>query len=74
MRLFDLGVSHMGGAMSVYGWLVMGLIAFLVVWLVWSFTVDARPRGRALEMLDERYARGEIDRDAYLERKRDIAR
>lgn len=74
MRMFDLGVSHMGGAMSVYGWLMMGLITFLIVWLVWSFTADVRPRGRALEMLDERYAQGDIDRDAYLERKRDITR
>lgn len=27
----------------------------------------------ALDLLDQRYARGEIDRDDYLQRKRDIA-
>ncbi|MDE1918218.1 MAG: SHOCT domain-containing protein [Sphingomonadales bacterium] len=31
---------------------------------------DARPS--ALEQLDERYARGEIDREEYLQRKKDI--
>lgn len=32
---------------------------------------EARPS--ALDLLDERYARGEIDRDEYLQRKKDIA-
>ena len=29
-------------------------------------------RSAALDQLDERYARGEIDRDEYLQRRRDI--
>ncbi len=29
-------------------------------------------RGRALSILEERYARGEIDREEFLQRKRDL--
>jgi len=33
----------------------------------------AEPRSPGLEALDERYARGEISREEYLQKKRDIA-
>ena len=68
-----------------YGWgvahmiiLVVILIAIIIgiVWLVRSLSAnDARmlPRRRAgLDVLEERYARGEINRDEYLEKKRDL--
>ena len=73
------GWGHMGGwgwGMAVFGMVFMTLLIVLVVWLVW--TTAGRPAspsrsGRhALDMLDERYARGEIDRDEYLERKTDL--
>lgn len=51
----------------------------LAVWVIVSLLrhVDAqndRNRGtsRALELLDERYAKGEIDRDEYMKRRDDI--
>ncbi|MCB2224503.1 MAG: SHOCT domain-containing protein [Actinobacteria bacterium] len=56
--------------------LFMILIVALVAWLVWSATRgwDRRPPsgGNALDVLDDRYARGEIDRDEYLRRREDI--
>lgn len=64
-----------------WGWFPMllgmlvfwGLAAVLVVWTVRTITGAndrARGRSRALEILDERYARGEIDDDEY-QRRRD---
>ena len=61
--------------------LVVILIAViaLVVWLVRSFAAPGMhhhgpPRRFAgLEVLEERYARGEINRDEYLQKKKDIA-
>lgn len=73
------GWDHMGGwgwGMALFGWLFMTAVVILVVWLVWSTTRSSQPaplsESRAHDLLDERYARGEIDRDEYLERSADL--
>lgn len=69
----------MGDGMS--GWGGLGLlwmalfwvgIALLVVWTVRQFGGGSSERSerRPLEILEERFARGEIDRDEFEERKR----
>jgi len=54
----------------------MMLMMSLVVWLVWSATrwpeSSQEDRRSPAEFLDERYARGEIDRDEYLQREADL--
>jgi putative membrane protein len=55
-------------------WLViLGVIVAGVVWFVrpQSLAGDQR-RSTSLEVLEERYARGEINREEYLQKKRDI--
>ena len=61
------------------GWFGMGLwwivIVAVVVWLAWMAVRgrDGAARGEsALEVLNKRYARGEIGRDEYEQKKRDI--
>ncbi|MBU1227457.1 MAG: SHOCT domain-containing protein [Actinobacteria bacterium] len=73
--------GHMDGwgwGMGVFGWLFMALIVVSVAWMIWSTTRagDRRtsPGSTALEVLDERFARGEIDREEYLRRKEDLRR
>ncbi len=73
------GWDHMNGwgrGMAIFGWLFMALIVALVTWVIWSTTHQPPPSnghdGRALRLLDERYARGEIERDEYCERKADL--
>jgi len=65
-----------GGA--VFGWLVMILIAAAIISLVWSAIGrpgERRPRPpSARELLDERYARGELTREEYLQRRDDVGR
>ena len=75
------GWGHMAGGewgMMVFGLMFMTLLVALVVWLFWSTsrrTEASAATGRgALDVLDARYARGEIDRDDYLERKADLER
>jgi putative membrane protein len=58
--------------------IVLVLIVALIVWMFRSGTRAGLPpprserRSPGLEVLEERYARGEINRDEYLEKKRDI--
>ena len=75
------GLGHMGGwgwGMTIFGWLFMTMVVVLVGWLIWSTTRRAEPGGRTVsragELLDERYARGELNRDQYLEQAADLAR
>ena len=70
---YGYGLAHM------IIWVVI-LIAIIVgiIWLVRSFAASdgrhALPRRSAgLDLLEERYARGEINRDEYLQKKRDIS-
>jgi putative membrane protein len=66
-----------GGLLMVLFW--VGLIG-LPVWLVWTLVDKNRgaPQPKSgkfstpREILDQRYARGEIDRDEYTQRKRDL--
>jgi putative membrane protein len=69
---YGFGIIHM------IFWVVI-LIAIVagVVWLVRSMAGAPPPqtggrRSAGLDLLEERYARGEINRDEYLQKKRDI--
>jgi putative membrane protein len=48
-------------------------VVLLGVWAVRQFAPNNRPTGnRALEILKERYARGEIEREEFESRRRDL--
>lgn len=73
--------GHMRGwgwGMAIFGWVFMVAIVGLLVWLI--ATAIRRPdrpgagQNSALDLLDERYARGEIDREEYRERRADLER
>lgn len=59
--------------------LILALIVAGIVWLVRSAALSAggqaqlKRRSPGLDILEERYARGEINRDEYLQKKQDIA-
>jgi putative membrane protein len=59
----------------VIWFLILGLIVAGIVWLFRTLTRQSSATGRrssSLDVLEERYARGEIGRDEYLEKRRDI--
>jgi len=65
-----LGVAHM-----VLWWILIILgIVVLAKWLFGGLPGEGRgSRGRALDILEERYARGEIQRDEFESKKRDLS-
>ena len=72
------GYGYGYGAFHMVFWVVL-LIAVIVaiVWLVRTMAPagtrgSAAPRSAGLSLLDERYARGEINRDEYLQKRGDL--
>ena len=77
MGMWDWDGWHMGGPEWLF-WLIAvaaqilfwGAIVFLVIQLLRRRpSHEHHSRSSALRILEERYARGEIDRDEYLERR-----
>jgi len=81
---FGNGQGMMGGWGSMGGfgmilWLVILVaVSWAVVWFVCSMPYAANrqppmePRSSGREVLEERYARGDISREEYLQKKGDI--
>jgi putative membrane protein len=79
------GPGMMGGGygMGWFGMIIMAAfwiavivgIVFLIRWLVLSTRTEghkAHPEDSALEILKKRYARGEIDKEEFEEKKKDL--
>ena len=70
------GIGWFGGIFALVFWalLIVGLV-FLIKWLsqISKGHTEVRHTGsRALEILSERYARGEIGKEEYEQKKRDL--
>jgi putative membrane protein len=76
MMAYGYGGAGMGWMMAANGvfWLIILVVAAVLLYRL------ARPHphslpgagGSALDVLHERYVRGEIDRDEYLQKKKDL--
>lgn len=57
-----------------WGLVILGIVA-IVKWLASAGAGGNTPRARtALDILEERYARGEIDREEFEQKRRDLTR
>jgi putative membrane protein len=74
---WGMGGSGFMGLGFLFGLLILAAIIAAVVWVVRSQqgnrTTLLERRSDSLQILEERYARGEIDRDEYLQKKRDLS-
>lgn len=69
-------MDMMWGMWGMMGWMVLPwllLIAAMVVAVWWLMRQRPPQHDRALEALRERYARGEITREEFEARRRDLA-
>jgi putative membrane protein len=71
------GFNGMHWGMGI-GWFVFAAILFVSVWLlarfVYTGTRTNEKEKTVLNILNERYARGEISKEEYLNIKKDISR
>lgn len=77
---FHQGFGWMGGGGIGMGlfWILVIVVVVLLVRSIWggrdsAAGGDATPRRSALDILRERYARGEIDREEFEQKRRDLS-
>jgi len=74
----DWGMGWFGGIFMIILWILIIVgVVFLIKWLVQSPGGHSSPgrtdtSSRALDILKERYARGEINKQEFEEKKRDL--
>jgi len=61
-----------GGFMWVFWIAVLVALFFLIKWIVQQKPGDQKPEEDALEVLKKRYAKGEIDKDEFEQKKKDL--
>jgi len=71
------GYGSIGGVSTVFWLLALVLLAGGVVWFMrssWSIGLgrQAAARPGSLDLLEQRYARGEVNREEYLQKKGDL--
>lgn len=72
MHMYGMEGWGMGATMWIFWVFIIVALAFLVKAFSRSITTEADANKSALDILNERYARGEIDKDEYLAKKRAI--
>lgn len=73
--MYGWGMGWFGGIFSLIFWIlaIVGMV-FLIKWLIHMSKghSEAQSGSRAIEILKERYARGEIDKQEFEEKKKDL--
>lgn len=64
--------GHMYGFFGGFMWLFWLVVIIAIIWVIKVIGRPAGTRKRALELLDDRYARGEIERDEYEQKRKDL--
>ncbi len=75
-EMMGWGHGAFGVFQMIFWIIVLGVIVVAVAWLVRKMAPSGAhqlfaPRSPGLDVLEERYARGEINRDEYLQKKQD---
>ena len=70
------GYGGMGFGMG-WGWIIGLIFLVILIWIIIRITSRGQPSNQtinrsALDILNERYARGEMDKDEFEEKKRNL--
>ncbi|TDY02442.1 SHOCT domain-containing protein [Thiohalophilus thiocyanatoxydans] len=68
------GFGHGGGFIGIFFWIIL-IVAIIVAvrWLMDNKSSTAGQSDKALDILKQRYARGEIDLQEYEQKRREIS-
>lgn len=71
---YGMGGFGFGGIFMILWWIliIVGIVA-LVKWMLGSPASQSGSAGKALDILRERYARGEIDEQEFQKKKQDLS-
>lgn len=69
---FGMGWGGLGMGLGMILVLVLSILLIVLLVRLFARNGEARREPTALEILEARYARGEIDRDEYLKRRADL--
>ncbi len=71
---FDQGGMMFGGGLTMLLWwlLPIGLVVWVVFYLLKPSAGQGGAQNSALDILKERYAKGEIGKDEFEQKKRDL--
>jgi putative membrane protein len=73
--IMDYGYGMMGGGMWIFGiifWILILAGLVLLIKYLWEGGGGRRSEESALEVLKKRYARGEISKEEFEEKKKDL--
>jgi putative membrane protein len=74
MHFFDMGAAMGWGVLWMLLWWALPILG-IVALVTWMSRADRRRQDRsALDILKERYARGEIDQAEFEQKRRDLER
>ena len=73
MMGWGYGMGFLGGLFMLIIWVlvIVGLV-YLIKWLAHSAKQSERPGETALDLLKKRYAKGEISKEEFEEKKKDL--
>ncbi len=64
--------NFFGGGMMIFWWVLIILLVVVIVSALMNNSTQSRPQESPMDILKRRYASGEIDKEEFEERKKEL--